>query len=83
MELHHSTKSELTNLFLDKDLDMPIARSAQQVGAWEQKKKPEKCLKMAQNPTRPVVGSRDGTWDFSPGFHPLPHRTGQEVFPHA
>jgi len=31
---------------------------------------------------RQVVGSRDGAWDFSPGFHPLPHRTGHEVFPH-
>ena len=29
-----------------------------------------------------TVGSRDGAWDFSPGFHPLPHRTGHEVFPH-
>ena len=37
---------------------------------------------MPQNPTRQVVGSRDGAWDFSPGFHPLPHRTGREVFPH-
>ena len=45
--------------------------------------KPEKYLKMATNPQRPVVGSRDGAWDFSPGFHPLPHRTVHEVFPHT
>jgi len=32
---------------------------------------------------RPLVGSRDGAWDASPGFHPLPPRTVHEVFPHT
>jgi hypothetical protein len=36
----------------------------------------------AHTPSR-VVGSRDGAWDFHPGFHPLPHRTVHEVFPHT
>jgi len=49
---------------------------------WEKCSGVEKGLESRQNPQRRVVGSRDGAWDFSPGFHPLPHRTGHEVFPH-
>ena len=32
---------------------------------------------------RPLVGSGSGAWDQGPGFHPLPHQTVREVFPHT